>query len=460
MSKFVTVKDVPLLKVGTWNASTGTASVTEQDLADIVDAYASGDLDIPVIKIGHIDGRFANPEQDGEPAYGQIENLRAEDDGKTLLGDYVRVPEELAGKLESAYPYRSVEFYRGMELKDETGKVVKEYPVVLTAVALLGATPPAVTGLGNVHAEFKAGAKGLCSLSTAQFAFPGGLTGNALRQALDGALTAWVKANAAEDDKPEWGWDVWVTDYDDTSFWYRIEGETYQRGYTITDGVMALADEATPVVEERTFKPTGSPIPAPVPGASADTAPVPPATAASADSGTDSTPQGDHEFKETTPVDILAELRTLFGLPADADDQAVLDAATTAKTAEDAAGGDGTNASTGAPTDSVTVSAVAFSNLQATVTNLEARNEALENAATAKRRDEIVATALSEGRLTPPEVKPWRDALDEAEASTVALLATRTPIFNTVEQGHAASLSAVNDTRAKAIEAADDAYLL
>lgn len=159
-------------------------------------------------------------------------------------------------------------------------------------------------------------------------------------------------------------------------------------------------------------------------------------------------------------MDILEELRKLFGLADDADEQTILDAVTAAKDASEAAteasSGAGGVAASAAPTDSVTVSAVAFSSLQATVAQLQNDNAELTAAATAKRRDEIIATALSEGRLTPPETKPWRDALDAAEESTVALLATRTPVFNTVELGHTASLSATDKAKSDALTAAED----
>ncbi|WP_427017863.1 phage protease [Pseudarthrobacter sp. P1] len=448
--KLVTVENVPLMKVGTWDASTGTASVTEDDLTEMVDAFNSGELDLPVIKIGHLDDRFDNPEWDGEPAYGQVGNLHLSEDAQTLLGDYINMPEDLAGKLASAYPNRSVEFYRGVKMRDAAGKVVKTFKVVLTALALLGATAPAVMGLGDVHAAFSTGdVDEMVALSAAQFAFPGGLTGNALREALDGALVAALKD--APDSPESVAWDVWVMDYDDTHIWYRADGVIYQRGYTIDGGsAVTLAPEMTPVAEERTFKPLGPPVPA-------DTAPVPPATAASTDADTDSTPRGEHEFKETTTVDILAKLRELFGLPADADDQAVLDAATAAKTAEDAAAAAGTNASGTEPTDSVKVSALAFSNLQESVQNLSARNKVLEDAAIDKRRDEIIATAFSEGRLTGPETASWRTALDSSEETTVALLAARTPVFNTIEIGHSANLSGDQATaHAQAIEAEEN----
>jgi len=469
MGKLATVKDVPLLKVGTWDASTGKASVTEEDLQEILDAYSSGEVDLPVIKIGHLDPRFIDPAQDGEPAYGQVSNLRTIDDGKTLVGDYINVPEELAGKLVSAYPNRSVEFFRGVKLKDAAGKVLKTFKVVLTAVALLGATMPAVMGLGDVHTEFKAAdTDGAFALSAHQFGFPGGLTGNALREALDGALQAALK-DAAGGDVPEWGFEVWVMDYDDASIWYRNGGVIYERGYTITDGAVTLADTVTPVAEERTFKPIGAPEAAPAGAPGADTGAVPPATAASAEPTNDSTPRGDNSnrTKDTPTVDIIAKLRELFGLPADADDQTILDAVTAAKTAEDAAtaaaaagaeGGEGGTAASGAvePTDSVTVSAVAFSSLQDTVQKLAARNEALEKAATEKRRDEIIATALSEGRLTAPETASWRSALDSSEDTTVALLAARTPVFSTVELGHASSFNAAGEAHAEALTAAED----
>jgi phage I-like protein len=42
----------------------------------------------------------------------------------------------------------------------------------------------------------------------------------------------------------------------------------------------------------------------------------------------------------------------------------------------------------------------------------------------AQRRDGIITTALSEGRLAPADQATWRAQLDKDEAGTVALLAT------------------------------------
>lgn len=88
-----------------------------------------------------------------------------------------------------------------------------------------------------------------------------------------------------------------------------------------------------------------------------------------------------------------------------------------------------------------------FSNLQDTVQQIATRSQALEKAATTKRRDEIIATALSEGRLTAPETASWRAALDTSEETTVTLLAARTPVFSTVG----------NNSNAQALTAAEDA---
>ena len=138
-----TFRRVALAKVGTHSASTGKTSVTLSDLQDIVAASRDPQAGRTVIKIGHVDPRFNNPAYDGDPVYGQVVNLAVEDD--TLFGDLVNVPRQLAEAMPSAYPGRSVEI--GYNMRTRAGKVLRR---VLTAVALLGATRPAIKDLGDV----------------------------------------------------------------------------------------------------------------------------------------------------------------------------------------------------------------------------------------------------------------------------------------------------------------------
>lgn len=128
---------VDLIKVGSWNASTGPAVITRADLAAAVAAAPL--LPDPVIKLGHIDPRF-----DGSPALGRVTNLRLSDRGSLLIGDFEDMPEWLAKTASAAFPQRSIEGIFNYTTNGQT------YRLALTAVALLGAEWPAVTDLQSL----------------------------------------------------------------------------------------------------------------------------------------------------------------------------------------------------------------------------------------------------------------------------------------------------------------------
>ena len=140
MPNLRTIRGVELVRVGTWEISTGEWTVTPDDLRAAVAAHAAGVLRRPVLKIGHTDPRF-----DGGPALGRIDNLRISDDGNTLVGDFVDVPSAIASLLPHSYPSRSVE-----ALIDYTAPDGTVWPLVLTAVALLGQTAPGVETLADI----------------------------------------------------------------------------------------------------------------------------------------------------------------------------------------------------------------------------------------------------------------------------------------------------------------------
>lgn len=146
MPDLVTVPNVHLVSVGTWNTSTGKATFTAGDLAAAVEAQDDPAIRTPIVKLGHIDPRF-----DGEPAVGRIENLRTSDDGLELYGDLVGVPSWLADVMGSAFPSRSVEGYHGW--LDSTG--AQRHQFVLTALALLGVTIPAIETLDDIKALYE-----------------------------------------------------------------------------------------------------------------------------------------------------------------------------------------------------------------------------------------------------------------------------------------------------------------
>lgn len=117
---------------------TGTITVTRADIASIIAAAPA--LPDPVIKIGHDDPRFS-----GSPSLGRIINLRTADQGNTLIGDLVDMPQWLADAAPKHFAQRSIEAVSNFV---SNGNV---YRMVLTGLALLGASLPAVTDLDSLQ---------------------------------------------------------------------------------------------------------------------------------------------------------------------------------------------------------------------------------------------------------------------------------------------------------------------
>jgi hypothetical protein len=142
----VTIPGVELCAVGTWNASTGTTTFTSDDLAACVSALDCPGVRNPVLKLGHDEADGAGIRWDGEPAIGWIANMRLADNDAKIVGDYTGMPGWLAGVLPSAYPDRSIEMYRPFVCQ-----IGHTHPAVITAVALLGVSHPAVGVLQSLQ---------------------------------------------------------------------------------------------------------------------------------------------------------------------------------------------------------------------------------------------------------------------------------------------------------------------
>ena len=454
--EYTTVKGVPLLRTGTWNGSTGgTTPITKADLSDIVEAAQDGDLDPAIIKIGHADSRFPAVTEDGEPAYGSLSNVRLSDDGETLLADFENVPVELAQKLSSAYPHRSVELRSRVSLMDAAGKVVKKFKRVLTAVALLGATPPAVKGLGSVHAAFSHGdeVEDAGEPEVLLFRLGNPLTVEQTRQALARAI-----GDAAA-----------VVDFTDRLVWYRRavpspEGGAavrhFQQAYTESDGKIELTGDAVEAVPQSatTFVPMNS---------AGDTAYVPPPSVLDEQSGTN-LPTSERESAVAT----LADLFNAFGatIPESADytdielpDEAIelLTAAFEAKGRAEAEAAETAQAEAAALSERLTgtvqVSEAQFSELTASNTAMRAELDQLHAERASARRDAVIETALSEGRLHPSEREAWRKALDDAEETATTLLSQMKPVAGMSELGSSAAPAAtsLSEAREEAINKAE-----
>lgn len=145
---------VELARVGTWDlAIGGRTTFTVEDFYDAVAASQDPDYGGMSIRPGHTDPRF-----DGEPALGQVVNLRVV--GDRLLGDLVDLPGWLTGRIAAAYPERSIEGYRNV-----TSPSGHRYRLVLTSLALLGVAPPAMKGLADLPAALAAGAERIAASS-------------------------------------------------------------------------------------------------------------------------------------------------------------------------------------------------------------------------------------------------------------------------------------------------------
>lgn len=141
MADLIRIPGVELIRTGKWPISSGSWDATPEDLAAAVAALNCPSIRRPVLKLGHVDPRF-----DGEPAIGYVDNLRITDGGHTLVGDYAGVPQWLGNIAASAYPDRSIEGTYGFRCQQS-----HTHPFVLTAVALLGVTPPGVGSLKSLQ---------------------------------------------------------------------------------------------------------------------------------------------------------------------------------------------------------------------------------------------------------------------------------------------------------------------
>jgi len=140
---FWRLKNVPIASTGIEYAlSTGKHTFTPEDLADAVAAQEDPAIVQPRIWLGHTDPRFNG---DGEPALGRVEAMRLSEDGNTILGDYVGLPEWLAKIMPVAYPSRSIEGQ--VNAKTVTGK---QYGLVITAVKQLGIVWPGISTLEDI----------------------------------------------------------------------------------------------------------------------------------------------------------------------------------------------------------------------------------------------------------------------------------------------------------------------
>lgn len=369
-----TIKDVELVTVGTWAAMTGVTTVTPDDLNDMLAAQVDGLVDHAPIKLGHVSS-LNDDLGDGAPAYGWVQPTRIgprKSDGKlTLFGDLLGMPSKLAEVAPTAYRRRSVEI--AWNVKTSGGKA---YRAVIAGVALLGASPPAVKGLADVLALYTEAPQ---VERTDRIELVDGLEDQPVQVAM---LTAARNAGAS---------------------------------ITALDAIAAAAGAR-------------------------DTADVPPPIDDGVDDETTS-PTQDTERPNMTVTD--EELRQALKLEADADVDAELakivaerkpaDAPTDAeaKAAADKAAADQA-AAAAATTEPVTEQAPQLATLSAdTLAGLQREAEWARDT----RRNQLLDTAVREGKISPAERPTFLAQMIRDEEGTTSLLSGLSPRFATTELG-------------------------
>jgi hypothetical protein len=141
-----TLRDVPILKTGIeYRLSSGPRTFTREDLGSVVAAQGAPGVLSPRLGLGHVDQRFT-PGNDADPSFGSVTNLRLDEAGHCVIADMEVGPEWLTEDIvASAFPARSVEAVVDKEIAG------RQYPVVLTAVKLLGTTWPGISTLEDLR---------------------------------------------------------------------------------------------------------------------------------------------------------------------------------------------------------------------------------------------------------------------------------------------------------------------
>lgn len=378
---------VELARTGRWNASAGDGTIETEDIKSMIDTFGLEGVDAVPVKLGHNDSRFQGADgmpptdADGHPAYGWLANLRASADGQKLIGDIHGVPAKLAAILPTAFRRRSIEMLKGPRI----GGTVRR--AVLSAVSLLGVSPPAVKDLNDLIALY---ADQLAASVTVEFSDADTPPVHPTRAAL-------------ADGQPQQP---------------NTHGGTVARNITPQARLaLGLDDAATDEQIDAAAKLAGLAfLPDPAPAVAADGAApagggLPPAT------GQAATPAA----PVVTPVEAVTP---------------VVQPVVEQKVA----------ASSGPAT--TTVDAVSFSAMQAQLSAATVQLAAYTAEKDRERRDAIINRAVSEGRLHPQMFASYRTALDNDEAGITTILSNSPPLFPTVPLGHSQPSTGQDDTTA------------
>lgn len=439
--------NVELIHTGTWAISTGEWTVTPDDLTNAVAALECPSVRRPVLKLGHTDPRF-----DGEPAVGWVDNVATAEDGRLLVGDYVGMPGWLGDVIASAYPDRSVEGQ--YDFRCQLGHT---HPFVVTAVALLGVQAPGigtleslqdVAALYGVAAAVEPGSQHIAITLT------GGAMSNPRAAEIAAGVTTEDVRRAFYASPVGDGWDVWIEEIqleplqliamnDSTGKRARVpveigagDGEDAVSFGEAVDVVVRYDDVAATTgsksvryASREESRPGTAPADPP-----AGKKVTPPTTAAEAAARIHSASVKAGHTQKGTPVDFttdqLAALRTTLGIPdgEELEPAKVLAAVeglkvpqadpAPAPAGEPDAAAEKVAAAKPAP-GTMTIDASAWDERETRIKRLEAA--AAKHAR--EERDDVIASAVSEGKFPPARKEHWVRLWDADPEGTREVLA-------------------------------------
>jgi hypothetical protein len=439
---------VPIAALGTWMTATGEWQVTHDQLRDAVVAQHDPAFRRPVLKLGHLDSRFTDGQMlgDGQPAVGRLENLRLSADGSQLLADLVGIPAWLDDVLDSAYPSRSIEALTGVETAAGA-----HYAMVVTGLALLGETTPAIETLGDL-ADLFGVPRSVEAYTAAATVAASALPPTPVEAAMPARALGQVVASASIDEliraAEDWAetqdslGDCWVrdvgTDWVVFTVWLP-GGDTrlYQCSWSESDGGFTFG---APVRVRPTYEPVPEASPAAVaasalPGVAHDVSmsrlrresPEALRSARGRDVTASEHPSGVH-------VPISPALAAELGVPEDADDATVLEAIATIRataTTEPAATlqnqEGGTTDTSPAPTADVeALVAAATARIEqkygSVIASQSAELATIKAEKAKETKDGIIGAAIAAGKIKPADRAAWEKDYDDAPGVVASLL--------------------------------------
>ena len=442
---------VPIAALGTWMTATGEWHVTPDMLRDAVVAQHDPAFRSGVLKLGHIDRRFTDGELlgDGQPAVGRLENLRLSADGSQLLADLVGIPAWLDDVLDSAYPSRSIEALTGVETAAGA-----HYAMVVTGLALLGETTPAIETLGDL-ADLFGVPRSVEAYTAAATVAASALPPTPVEAAMPARALGHVVASASIDEliraAEEWAeeqdslGDCWVRDVGTDWIVFTVwlpGGDTrlYQCSWSESDGGFTFG---APIRVRPTYEPVPETAPAAVaasalPGVAHDVSmsrlrresPEALRSARGRDVTASEHPSGVH-------VPISPALAAELGVPEDADDATVLEAiaklrAPVVEPAEQnqEGGTTDTSAATLAPdVEQLVAAAVARATqpILASLTTATTELAGIRAEKVAATKAKVIGDAVAAGKIRPADRPTYEAQYDAAPEVVTSILASIAP---------------------------------